>query len=83
MNVTTKLVFKKCYFSFPGGSIEAIDEFDCVRAALRETNEEIGLNLADVSVLGELPSTLGRVSYVLKWVSRMILTFNYNISSSD
>src|SRR5580704_12787897 len=39
--------------SFPGGRIEAADA-DAVAAALRETEEEVGLARANVSVVGRL-----------------------------
>ena len=39
--------------SFPGGTIEAIDETP-VHTALRESEEEIGLNTANVDILGTL-----------------------------
>jgi 8-oxo-dGTP pyrophosphatase MutT (NUDIX family) len=40
--------------SFPGGSIDVTDA-DSVAAALREAHEEVGLEPADVQVLGYLP----------------------------
>ena len=43
--------------SFPGGMIESDDE-DWESAALRETEEEIGINPADVTILGRLDSML-------------------------
>ncbi len=45
----------KGQISFPGGSIDAIDESPQA-GALRETHEEIGLDPAKVRVLGELDS---------------------------
>jgi 8-oxo-dGTP pyrophosphatase MutT (NUDIX family) len=40
--------------AFPGGKIDATDA-DAVTAALREAQEEIGLNTAFIEVLGQLP----------------------------
>lgn len=39
--------------SFPGGSVE-LSDVDAIAAALREANEEIGLDARDVEILGEL-----------------------------
>ncbi len=57
--------------SFPGGRVEAADL--CIEdTALRETEEEIGLDRARVSLLGRLPDyyipTGFRVSPVVGWV---------------
>jgi 8-oxo-dGTP pyrophosphatase MutT (NUDIX family) len=41
--------------AFPGGAIESIDA-DPVAAALREANEEVGVDPASVTVLGVLPA---------------------------
>jgi 8-oxo-dGTP pyrophosphatase MutT (NUDIX family) len=47
--------------AFPGGSVEAIDD-SVVETALRETQEEIGLNPQRVEVLGLLPPVFTAVS---------------------
>ena len=39
--------------AFPGGSMESIDN-DLVDTALREANEEIGINITDVEIIGSL-----------------------------
>ena len=41
--------------SFPGGRIESHDA-DAAAAALRETQEEVGVNAAQVDVIGQLPT---------------------------
>ena len=40
--------------AFPGGAIDASDE-DAVAAALREAQEEIGLDISSVEIIGTLP----------------------------
>lgn len=41
--------------AFPGGTEEAFDD-DLIATALRETEEEVGINRADLQVLGQLSS---------------------------
>jgi 8-oxo-dGTP pyrophosphatase MutT (NUDIX family) len=57
--------------SFPGGRCED-DDCDAVRTALREAEEEIGIDAARVEVLGRLPeyrtSTGFTVTPVVGWI---------------
>lgn len=50
---TDQVPHHKGQVSFPGGAYEVQDD-DLVQTALRESREEIGLNPADVHILGEL-----------------------------
>jgi len=50
--------------SFPGGGIEAHDE-TAVAAALRETEEEVGLRAESVEVLGSLPRYATATGYLV------------------
>ena len=50
--------------SFPGGRVEAGDA-DPVAAALRETQEEIGVRTEDVRVLGRMDSLLTVTQYLI------------------
>jgi len=50
--------------SFPGGGIERHDE-SAVAAALRETEEEVGLRATSVEVLGSLPRYATATGYVV------------------
>jgi 8-oxo-dGTP pyrophosphatase MutT (NUDIX family) len=72
---TDTLSTHKGQIAFPGGSIDATDR-SARDAALRETNEEIGLDPAAVTVLGELDSfptfVSGYVvSPVIGWLDRV------------
>lgn len=42
-------------FAFPGGRPESVD-IDLCATALREAHEEVGINPADVTILGSLPT---------------------------
>jgi len=50
--------------SFPGGSMESSDQ-DVSETALREANEEIGLDLSDVEVAGFLPTTMTTTGFAI------------------
>lgn len=57
--------------SFPGGKRDAADTSNIV-AALREAQEEIGLNPFSVQLLGELPSELSRSGMWVKPIVGLI-----------
>ena len=62
---TDTLPSHKGQISFPGGSIDAVDDSPAA-AALREANEELGLDPRTVTILGELDSVPTFVSgYVI------------------
>ena len=50
--------------SFPGGRAES-EDIDAVATALREAHEEIGLEVADVEVLGSLPTYTTGTGFVV------------------
>lgn len=43
---------------FPGGEIENSDP-DCIEAAIRETEEEIGISKADINIIGRMDTLIG------------------------
>jgi 8-oxo-dGTP pyrophosphatase MutT (NUDIX family) len=55
--------------AFPGGSAEAGDD-DAVATALREAHEEVGIEPANVEVIGVLPAMSTRVSDV--WLTPVV-----------
>ncbi len=58
--------------SFPGGRAEAHDT-DAVAAALRETEEEVGLARAHVQVIGALPTYTTVTAYVVTPVVALVV----------
>ncbi|MER3450200.1 MAG: CoA pyrophosphatase [Chloroflexota bacterium] len=61
---TDRVVHHKGEVSFPGGACEAGDS-DEISTALRETWEEIGVNPADVEVLGKLDEIITRSNFIV------------------
>ena len=57
--------------SFPGGRAEPHDH-DAVATALRETEEEVGLDRVHIEVIGELPSYTTVTSYVVTPVVALV-----------
>ena len=57
--------------SFPGGRVEASDT-SAIGAALRETNEEIGLSGDPVRVLGTLPTYITATGYIVTPVVALV-----------
>lgn len=58
--------------SFPGGRAEA-DDRDLVHTALRESQEEIGLDPDTVEIIGELDhlATISSGSFIIPWVGAL------------
>jgi 8-oxo-dGTP pyrophosphatase MutT (NUDIX family) len=69
---------------FPGGRIDA-DDADSLAAALRETQEEIGLPPAEVEILGRLDETLVLTSgfRLTPWVGRVPYPFPYTPAEDE
>ncbi len=57
--------------SFPGGRAEP-DDFDAVATALRETEEEVGLDRIHIEIVGELPQYTTVTSYVVTPVVALV-----------
>ena len=57
--------------SFPGGRAEP-DDFDAVATALRETEEEVGLDRIHIEIIGELPPYTTITSYVVTPVVALV-----------
>jgi 8-oxo-dGTP pyrophosphatase MutT (NUDIX family) len=58
------MVHHKGQISLPGGAQDPTDR-DAVYTALREANEELGIDPGVVEVLGTMPSVYARVSSVV------------------
>jgi len=57
--------------SFPGGHIEA-DDADAAAAALRETEEEIGLSASHIDVVGRLDTYITRTGFSISPIIGMV-----------
>ena len=69
--------------SFPGGRVEVSDA-DPRAAALRETEEEIGLRGADVQILGQLDPLLTVTQFqIIPFVGVMPWPYTLNLNSSE
>ncbi len=69
--------------SFPGGAVEA-DDRNVFQAALREANEEIGLEPADVEILGRLKDYITISQFVISpIVARINWPFPIHTNSSE
>ncbi|MGX9136537.1 NUDIX hydrolase [Rummeliibacillus sp. JY-2-4R] len=62
--------------SFPGGRIDPTDESP-MAAAMREANEELGIDPKDINVVGQLSPYIASPSFV---VYPFVATINYNQS---
>ncbi|XP_052755114.1 mitochondrial coenzyme A diphosphatase NUDT8-like [Galleria mellonella] len=62
--------------SFPGGKLD--NNETVYEAALRETEEEIGVNRSDVDIWAKMPQVQGRGSILVTPVVGLIKNFEYN-----
>ncbi len=73
----------KGQISFPGGSIDA-EDLDAWSAALRETEEEIGVPRTEVELLGPLDDIITVTHFVVTpWVGRIPPDWDYRISRHE
>jgi len=61
---STELPTHKGEVAFPGGKMEEVDQ-DLVATALREANEEVGLDPRQVHVVGELDQVVSRYGFLV------------------
>tara|TARA_B100000965_G_scaffold358162_1_gene337366 strand:+ start:16 stop:633 length:618 start_codon:yes stop_codon:yes gene_type:complete len=78
-----KLVNHAGEISFPGGKVESFDQSP-LEAALRETNEEIGVPEKDIKVLGKLDEIVtGTGFHITPYVGILITTKNIEINVNE
>lgn len=82
LNKRSELVeHHKGEMSFPGGAKDPIDgEF--INTALRETEEEMGIKVRDVTVLGQLDDAITRSNFIVK-VFVGTIDYPYEFQPSD
>jgi 8-oxo-dGTP pyrophosphatase MutT (NUDIX family) len=72
---TTHLTDHAGQISFPGGRVEGTDR-DATHTALRETEEETGVDVARVSILGAIPNYSTGTGYLVKpvvgWIDQPV-----------
>ncbi len=69
--------------SFPGGSIEPTD-ISIEYAALRETEEEIGINMSEIEILGALDATVTlRSDFAVYPFVGVLKSGNFNINKQE
>ncbi len=69
--------------AFPGGFKEKTDA-DVLKTALREAEEEIGLRVSDVEILGKLPLEMTvRNILIFPWVGRIELPYNFILNPRE
>ena len=80
---TDKVEHHKGQISFPGGAFH-YEDLDCLTTALRETQEEIGLEMDRVEVLGELDHMVTLTSFrVCPYVGIIPYPYPFTLSSFE
>ena len=82
LNQRSQLVeHHKGEMSFPGGAKDP-DDGVFINTALRETEEEMGIKVQDITVLGQLDDTITRSNFVVK-VFVGTIDYPYDFNPSD
>lgn len=80
---TDKVATHKGQISFPGGSMDETDP-DLLYTALRETDEEVGIQSGDVNVLGQTDIFLTNTEFlVTPFVGTYEVPYNYQVNPGE
>jgi len=77
------LKMHKGEFCFPGGIREPIDE-NLLSTAIRETNEEVGIDSDDVDILGRIPGYVATANhYIVGFVGEVQYGYEYKLNYKE
>jgi 8-oxo-dGTP pyrophosphatase MutT (NUDIX family) len=80
---TEQLEHHKGQISFPGGAFN-YEDLDCLTTALRETQEEVGIEMDQVEILGELDHIITVTSFrVCPYVGIIPYPYPFKLSSFE
>jgi 8-oxo-dGTP pyrophosphatase MutT (NUDIX family) len=78
-----RLEHHKGQISFPGGAFN-FEDLDCETTALRETEEEIGISMDEIEILGELDHVITVTSFrVCPYVGIIPYPYPFKLSSFE
>ena len=77
------LKIHKGEFCFPGGTQEPIDQNLCT-AAIREAKEEVGIDFADMDILGRIPGYAATSNhYIVGFVGKVQDDYDYELNQKE
>ena len=77
------LKIHKGEFCFPGGTQEATDQNLCT-AAIREAKEEVGIDFADMDILGRIPGYAATSNhYIVGFVGKVQNGYEYELNRKE